>query len=88
MNYIFIRIHIWCEFSPEKFCLTKKDDSNFHKNYLNKEVTLVRKDMDVTDHKRLSNITFSISQSQYLHLYIYIFTEETIQSVSDFNHRK
>jgi hypothetical protein len=44
--------------------------------------------MDVTDHKKLSNTTFSISQSQYLHVYIYIFTEETIQSVSDFNHRK
>jgi hypothetical protein len=57
-------------------------------NYLNKEISRVRKDMDVTDHKRLSNITFSISQSHYLHLYIYIFTEETIQSVSDFNHRK
>ena len=43
--------------------------------------------MDATDHKRLSNTTFSISQSQYLHLYIYIFTEEIIQFVSDFNHK-
>ena len=68
--------------------LTKKDNSNFHKNYLNKEISRVRKDMDVTDYKKLSNTIFSISQSQYLHLYIYIFTEETIQSVSDFNHRK
>jgi hypothetical protein len=68
--------------------LTKKDNSNFHKNYLNKEISRVRKDMDVTDYKKLSNTISSISQSQYLHLYIYIFTEETIQSVSDINHRK
>jgi hypothetical protein len=27
--------------------LTKKDNSNFHKNYLNKEITWVRKDMEV-----------------------------------------
>ena len=53
---------------PEIFFLIKKNNSNFHKNYLNKEITLVRKDLNVTDHKRLSNTTFSISQSQYLHL--------------------
>jgi len=28
--------------------------------------------MDVTDHKRLSNTKFSISQSQYLHLQLYL----------------
>ena len=43
---------------PEIFFLIKKNNSNFHKNYLNKEIT----DMDVTDHKRLSNTTFRISQ--------------------------
>ena len=32
---------------PEIFFLIKKNNSNFHKNYLNKEITLVRKDMDV-----------------------------------------
>ena len=50
-------------FPPWDIFLTKKDNSNFHKNYLNKEITLVRKYMDVTDHMRLSNTTFSISQS-------------------------
>ena len=70
---------------PRDIFLTKKDNSNFHKNYLNKEITLVRKDMNVTDHKRLSAF---LSHSVYIYSYIYIFTEEAIQSVSDFNHRK
>ena len=71
---------------PEIFFLIKKNNSNFHKNYLNKEITLVRKDMDVTDHKRLKHyiqhfsVTVSTSPA--------IFTEETIQSVSDLNRRK
>ena len=45
---------------------------HINKNCLNKEITLVRKDMDVTDHKRLSNTTFNITQSQYLHLQLYL----------------
>ena len=61
---------------PEIFFLIKKNNSNFHKNYLNKEITLVRKDMDVTDHKRLSNTTFSISQSQYLHLQLFLLKKQ------------